>query len=682
MGAMMRESLIKEAVSPLEYLDSISIIPSDLVVTITKDGSPLSRFADDIWDYSATSASQKTLNFRSKIELVLSRSNYMVENKGIVDNAITEFKEIILHWISMIGGCSISKLNGDATALGYFVAYNLVDGRNNENIFSDPASIDFMVKYVSTQKQTGIFLAKIQRFIDTILIQKRSPFWIKLQPSDQFLIHLNNIRKKFPETTESIQTLLIPSNIYQMFLHKVIEDLTLFVKFKEKICYVFLKRAIARDQGVALDGEGIQDNITMQQSGRIQYYWRLLREEDPKLSSILKELVDVGISKDESWSGIMRSIGLWQTRCAVLIAAFTGMRRNEILAIPLNGLSHLNTSHKNIPVVWSTTTKLEENGVPRFTKWVTSNIVKVAFDVARVIVEGILKFSGCCTTTNYDEQNIPLFLSAEKGKTANPHPNFSFATTTLILDSLIKNYYHEELMVTKNDVEELEWFLYGKESPQVQVGKVWPLALHQFRRSLAVYAAGSGKVSYPTLKAQLKHISLIMTTYYADSNSRAIDILSNEAGVKALKSEWDDARARVESDYLYEIVNSDVSLAGVAGKKLSIQKSAGTLPVFLESRRETAKAVKNGKIRYRPTMVGGCMSQKPCNKGAGVLASACVSCENAVFLPGSCEALLQTKEFYQDQLKTKLPSRARQEYELNIRKIDSFMLSLVEVIDE
>lgn len=98
-----------------------------------------------------------------------------------------------------------------------------------------------------------------------------------------------------------------------------------------------------------------------------------------------------------------------------------------------------------------------------------------------------------------------------------------------------------------------------------------------------------------------------MTTYYADSNSRAIDILSNEAGVKALKSEWDDARARVESDYLYEIVNSDVSLAGVAGKKLSIQKRVGSLPVFLESRKETAKAVKNGKIRYRPTMVGVCL---------------------------------------------------------------------------
>lgn len=680
----MREALVKEVKIPLEHFDFISSIPADLVITVTKEGKPLSRFIDDIWDYSATSSSQKTINFRRKLELILSHNGVVIEGEKSLDIIITQFKELILCWVSIIGGCSISKLNGDVTALAYLVAYYFIQGQDQgiENIFSSPESLDFMIKNLSTEKQVGVFLGKIQRLADTTLTQNNNPFWMKHVPTNSFLRKLSDSRRIFPETTERTQTLLIPSNIYQAFLKKIIEDLTLFTEFKEKINYVFTKRAIARDKGLAFDLDKDQQKITDNQSARVQYYWSLLLKEDPKLSIILKELADVGISKDISWSGIIRSLGLWQTRCAVLIAAFTGMRRNEILAIPLNGLSYLNTDHGNIPVVWSTTTKLEEHGIPRFTKWVTSNIIQVAFDVARVIVEGIMEFSGTCSIAIDNERNIPLFLSAERGKTGISHPNFDFTTTTLILDSLIKNYYHEELIVTKDDIEELEWFLYGKESPQIQEGKIWPLALHQFRRSLAVYAAGSGKVSYPTLKAQLKHISFIMTAYYADSNSRAIDILSNEVGVKALKSEWDNAKARVESDYLYEIVNSDVSLAGVAGKKLSIQKSAGTLPVFLESRRETAKAVKNGKIRYKPTMVGGCMSQKPCNKGAGVLASACVSCENAVFLPGSREALQQTKEFYQDQLKMKLPSRARQEYELNIRKIDSFMLSLVEVIDE
>ena len=75
------------------------------------------------------------------------------------------------------------------------------------------------------------------------------------------------------------------------------------------------------------------------------------------------------------------------------------------------------------------------------------------------------------------------------------------------------------------------------------------------------------------------------------------------------------------------------------------------------------------------------MSVKPCNKGAGVLASACISCENAVFLPGSKAALEQTKEFYERELTIGAPRRARKEYELNIRKIDSFLNNLIETTE-
>ncbi len=677
MAIMMRESSVKEVVMPIEAHDLPLSIPMDLVVTITKSGKPLSRFRDDIWDYSATSASLKTINFRSKVQSVFLQEEHDIKYSQALDKAITVYKEIILHWISIIGGCSISKLNGDATALSYLVAYQVIKENNFLDIFSDPMSIDFMIKHISTEKQTGVFLAKIQRFIDIILTHNENPFWSKYQPSNDFLIKLRNSRKIFPETTESTQTLLIPSNIYQCFLKKIIEDLTLFIEFKEKINYVFVNRALARDQGVGVGNDLIKGDLTRNQQNKTNYYWQCILKKDPELRSILNELLDKGISRDNTWSGIVRSLGFWQTRSAVLIAAFTGMRRNEILAIPFNGLSYLDTDKGNIPVVWSTTTKLEEHGVPKFTKWVTSSIVQLAFDVSRVIAMGILKFSGSSVTNVINERSVPLFLSSEQQEKRTHHPSFDFSVTTLGLDKLIKEYYQTELTISEGDVEELRWFLYGEDSALVVKGSLWPLTLHQFRRSLAVYAAGSGNVSYPTLKAQLKHISMVMTAYYADSNSRAIDILSNKDGVNALKSEWLDARARVESDHIYDLVNSDIALSGVAGKRLSVQKLKKELPAFLTSRKETAKAVKNGKIRYRPTMVGGCMSPKPCNKGAGVLASACVSCENAVFLPSSIEALKQTKEFYQDQLQTTLPSRARNEYELNIKRIDSFMQNIV-----
>ena len=126
MIVMMRESSVKEVILPVESLDCMSDIPLDLVVTITRDGKPLSRFADDVWDYSATSVSQKTLNFRGKIESILLRNGSAIDNLDILNKAITQFKGLILHWVNAIGGCSISKLNGDTTALGYLVAHSLV----------------------------------------------------------------------------------------------------------------------------------------------------------------------------------------------------------------------------------------------------------------------------------------------------------------------------------------------------------------------------------------------------------------------------------------------------------------------------------------------------------------------------------------------------------------------------
>ncbi len=144
-----------------------------------------------------------------------------------------------------------------------------------------------------------------------------------------------------------------------------------------------------------------------------------------------------------------------------------------------------------------------------------------------------------------------------------------------------------------------------------------------------------------------------------------------------MREEWQDAKARVESDNLHELLDSGVTLAGAAGKSLQTKKSENMLPNFLDNRNSTKKAVKNGKIRYRSTLVGGCMSLKPCDKGAGILASACISCENAVFLPESKSSLLQTKNFYESQLTLDIPKRVHSEYQTSIKQIDSLLSVLV-----
>lgn len=106
------------------------------------------------------------------------------------------------------------------------------------------------------------------------------------------------------------------------------------------------------------------------------------------------------------------------------------MHRSEILAIPLNGLSYLNTDQGKIPLIWSTTTKLEKHGVLKFTKWVTSNVVQLAFDVCRIIITRILKFFGNSMVTISDERNVCYFYLLNNRK--KTHPNFDFSAATLV----------------------------------------------------------------------------------------------------------------------------------------------------------------------------------------------------------------------------------------------------------
>ncbi|MGP9687193.1 hypothetical protein [Halomonas sp. AOP25-F1-15] len=674
---MSRGPTAREVVPPKEVLSPT--LDDEMVVTISKEGSPLSRFKDDIWDYSATSTSMKTINFRTKIESVLYGNGENEFENETLSNAVKFLKAIAIHWIGVVGGCSMSKLNGDLVAIANLISYCVDNSVQFKNLFSTPNAIEFLISRGSSDKQIGILLAKVQRFTDTATALGNSWFWGELTPSVEFLNRLKRFREQFPETGDAFQTLLIPSKIYQNLLKSTIEDLDLFVEKKDAINFLFQMRTLARDKAVSSDRKLGASPLTSNQAARLRVQWNKLARDDGRVAVALKELCDVGISKSESWAGIAENLGRWQFRCAILIAAFTGMRKSELLSIPLNGLKTLSTDSGDIPVFWSSTTKLEDNGVPRFTKWVTSSVVESAFEVARIITNGALSWSDDRAVVDENEQDIPLFISVEHGKKGKPHPRFRYTATSFNGGSSFGDLYKDELQITDQDVEEVSWFLYGEDVPNgISAGETWPLTFHQFRRSMAVYAAASGRVTYPVLKTQLKHISMVMTAYYSNSSSRAINILGNGLEVKGLRAEWAEAKARAEADDLFHLLESGLPLAGSAGKKLRSQQAKKELPRFLESRKTTKQAVKNGKIRYRPTLVGGCMSMKPCNKGAGVLASACISCEDAVFLPGSKIALEQTKEFYEMELAGDIPRRARQEYELNIRKINIFLQNLIE----
>ncbi len=515
---MMRESLVKE-IQPTSK-DLIKNPVSDLVVTLSKNGKALSVFSDDIWDYSATSNSPKTINFKSKIQYLSSVNNI---DSNRLNLAVRFLKIFALNWICEVNGCSMSKLNSDLVAISFLVSYCLINHLDFNNLFTDADAINFLVANSSSEKQIGLCLGKIQRFIDTASVLNQNDFWSEIHPSEEFSKKLTKTRKTFPETSQSLQTMVIPSRIYQELLKSVIESLQLFNNHIEKIEYIFSLRTKSRDKALRLDDSVPIKKFTKPQSSLVSFYWRTALETDIKLENALVKLKDLNIIESANWSSLTIALGQIQMKCALIIAAFTGMRKSEILAIPFNGLKYINVDNGDIPVIWSTTTKLESNGVPKFTRWVTGSIVEEAFKAAKFIAKGALNWSGNKSQVETDDSKLPLFLSIENGKFGKPHPNFYYSTTAFNVHLIQKLMISEQLLVSEQDLEEISHFLYGEEiSNKIKLGQPWPLGFHQFRRSLAVYAASSGHVSYPTLKSQLKHISMIMTVYYTDSNSRAV----------------------------------------------------------------------------------------------------------------------------------------------------------------
>lgn len=112
---MLRTPIVKEVYPPNEF--SALKPADDMVVTINKDGSPRSIFRDDTWDYSATSSTVRLLNFRAKIECIIQVDGVKLASTRSSDTANEFLKILTLHWISALGGCSMSKLNGDVTAI-------------------------------------------------------------------------------------------------------------------------------------------------------------------------------------------------------------------------------------------------------------------------------------------------------------------------------------------------------------------------------------------------------------------------------------------------------------------------------------------------------------------------------------------------------------------------------------
>lgn len=363
-----------------------------------------------------------------------------------------------------------------------------------------------------------------------------------------------------------------------------------------------------------------------------------------------------------SVQGVAKLITHHQVLCVMLIHAFSGMRRSEVCVMPYEPVIHQAAKgFGDLPVFVSHLKKFEQANYSRALTWATSKEGVYAVQIAQQLAR--LDWFKNRPANELFPDNAPLWISPQLDR-QNAHGHYAVPITEHLWS---KGTWTDaaqslELVIEKDDIDELvtfDAFRNWDDDPRFSVGNLWPLTSHQFRRSVAVYASRSGMVSLPTLKTQYKHLSATMTAYYGENSSYAQSFLIDEEGnpieSASILSAFRDEKQFNANLLLHErVLQASETLKGPKGTEIQLAKDRGKLPKMLSSRAETEKAIKQGRLSYKETPVGGCMLKGVCpHFGIDVVLPCTSNCKDAVLTKDKLQAYVENLRFEQEMMSPK-----------------------------
>lgn len=548
-----------------------------MVVSLDPEGEPLSRYGDRRWDLRSMSTDGgQTAHFLSFLDTQALSVPPEIDRPELA--ALIREQQKALLWLHMDAG----RQRAQKTTLHAGQTLNRLArsahsrGISLFELFCDPQALG------EASAELNYSYALAARALLRSLWRHRDVLKIGLEVRLKQLIEV--IKQSAPEDAEGRQTPIIPSRIYCAILAGLLGSL-------DEIAHGLdtLLDAYRQERAVTLNApKGLTER---------QLNWH----RDKQLREVREVMRTKGWSKSTLHTFVAGEIVRIQLRLMHLVIAFTGMRVGEALILPLKGVledvEHRGSVHH---VVHGYSHKLN-GGRKRLASWVTSREGHRAILLAQRVASAILEVLKDGDPANDDA--ALLFCS-----TNNPYKKLIHSELNRrVRDKLIPEICP---VITQADIDELNamelernWLREG-----IEVGKPWPLAFHQYRRSLSVYAHRSGMVSLPALKGQLQHITDEMRAYYSDGFCRAVNLVFDK---EHFSHEWNAAKS--ESSFLaysLGLLFSDEDLIGEIGGRgaTRMQETVSSRP-----KDETLKLFRDGKLAYRETVLGGCIAVEECN---------------------------------------------------------------------
>ncbi|MGE6138163.1 hypothetical protein C3737_21315 [Aeromonas jandaei] len=305
-----------------------------------------------------------------------------------------------------------------------------------------------------------------------------------------------------------------------------------------------------------------------------------------------------------------RYLGQLSTASYIICGGFSGMRDSELNKLTPDSYYKDTLDGRDYHMLQSHTFKLGEKRAT----WVTAASSKLAIELMTTLTEHWR------TAVSYPDENYANSLWVKQ-------QHRSKAPTLIDSWSHRLQLFCKQFDFTVNESDYQECVESNPRSlmlvmENVKVGQPWPLAPHQFRRTLAFYCIKNRLSTLVALKQQFKHLYLAMTEWYTNGGKLASlrDLTVDENVRKILN----DISTETTANKIFKQWHSDETLSGSYGK--TIMKMRGDVPTIYGSWEVIYKAVKEGKLTLHGSMHSYCKSGYDCDMDGVVTPQFCVDC--------------------------------------------------------
>lgn len=579
--------------------------PDDFPVAIDSQGRVISRYGDDRWKLWPWAGKQCSFNFIGRRrETVISQHNASL------------LRQVAGWWLwgpRAITKATTLKTQLDAIKPLFVVCTEAGIGANE--LWRYPAVIETVAKRLAPSMAMNVLC-----YLQLLALESDGIGFVILDEAG-----LVTLARALPDPPSKAQSAYIPPRIWSYQLARLRECIDDYEQHREKVrdCYRFCIDAYAHNAGgsltAAFAGKGTHwqpfsqdpDRAGYQlgsESGRIYYGAFQNIAQRFGVANLLGRWVGVdgaplNIRSLSKYLNLVSEAGL------AFILNYSLMRMDEGAQLRADCHSvERDELGYDIHLLSGITSKTAPDD-DAF--WICSPAVATAVAVMAEVAAMRLETARHDPRVQIPEEQLrnPLLLSWSTEPWSGLTRNVQTRKTPKWYASLMADYPRlfdkKVLVITAADLAIASQMTPGLDADQFAVGKVWPLAYHQLRRTGAVNMLASGLVSEESLQYQLKHLCVGMTRYYGQ-NYWKLKARLNAAAAGIWLKEAFRSLSRELSGLISETITSP------HGEK---RKNQILNVVTEKSQRELERMAKAGKIAYRRTIFGGCTNLDPCPYG-------------------------------------------------------------------